>query len=512
MSLKLVRSIHHIHTMDQLTNLNRQLAEVRATQARLAEMEKELKTLIAAATAAAEAKQVQEAKQALQDIYTKMEDLPREWGEWVEDRDYKVHAVELNILDLEVKVQELHEKGLAGELPHELFALKTDFDLHKPLNPADEPAPDPDTIVVNASTPTVPKPANDDEEYVPWTVDPAVLTKKLTPSPYVCSYPSSMDAYDLFWLRRDKPVVNKFDIMNHFLSGAYRGWVKVPEEMKLILQFIQSDLMHTSYDVSMTYHLGDAQAKAQEMLDRYNALSSMEDLVRYKYDLVQKRRARSPYAPLLPKGIEYRMHCARQKTSSAAASSSSTRASYNPYPPSPRQKNYLRSLLVEVYGTAAPNQALPAACREFDIGFFAVHTLDDLTGGRDGTASMLISALLAKKRGVQYTPPAPTLSMRSIAFSDDDSDDSDDSDDDLVNPSASSSREEAMERLRSARAGGQSSKAKRSTKLRLKARAESSDDDDDDDDVFSGAAARGKKRRREFLALQLLQQFSNIRF
>ena len=63
--------------MDQLANLNRQLAEVHATQARLAEMEKELKTLIAAATAAAEAKQVQEAKQALQDIYTKMKDLPQ---------------------------------------------------------------------------------------------------------------------------------------------------------------------------------------------------------------------------------------------------------------------------------------------------------------------------------------------------------------------------------------------------------------------------------------------------
>lgn len=496
--------------MDQLENLNRQLAEVHATQARLAEMEKELKTLIAAATSAAEAKQVQEAKQALRDIYTKMEDLPRTWGDWVEDKDHKVHVVELNILDLEVKVQELHEKGLAGELPHELFALKTDFDLHKPRNPADEPAPDPDTIVVNASTPTVPKPANDNEEYVPWTVDPAVLTKKLTPSPYVCSYPSSMEAWDLFWLRRDKPVVNKFDIMNHFKKAAYMGYVEVPDEMSTILDFIQEDLVPTSYDVSMTYHLGDAQAKAQEMLDRYNALNSMEDLVQYKYDLVQKRRARSPYASLLPEGIEYRMQRLRQSRSSAAASSSSRRASLNMHPPSHRQKSYLRSLLVDVYDTAAPNQALPAACREFDIEPPAV-TLNELTGGRDGTASTLISALVAKKRGVRYTPPAPTPSPAAqwvaknsaIEISDDDSDD------DLVNPSASSSRKEAMERLRRAR--GDSSKAKRRTKSRFKAKAESSSDDDDSD-IFSGAAARGKRKRGELSALYLLKQFPNIRF
>lgn len=413
-----------IHTMDQLANLHRQLAEVRATQARLAEMEKELKTLIAAATAAAD-------------------------------------------------------------------------------------APDPDTIVVNASTPTVPKPASDDEEYVPWTVDPAVLTKKLTPSPYVCSYPSSMNAYDLFWLRRDKPVVNKFDIMNHFLSGSGRDYVEVPEQMSYILDFIQEDLVHTSYDATITYHLGDAQAKAQEMLDKYNTLNSMEDVVRYKYDLVQKRRARSPYASPLPKGIEYRMQCARQKRSSAAATSSPRRASINPHPPSLRQKNYLRSLLVQVYRTAAPNQALPTACREFDIEPPAM-TLNDLTGGRDGTASMLIAKLLARKRGVRYTPPAPTPSPAAqwvakngaIEISDDDSDD------DLVNPSASSSRKEAMERLRNAR--GDSSKAKPRTKSRLKARAESSSDDDDD--VLSGAAARGKKRRRKLSALYLLQQLPNIRF
>lgn len=494
--------------MDQLENLNRQLAEVHATQARLAEMEKELKTLIAAATSAAEAKQVQDAKQALRDIYTKMEDLPRTWGDWVEDRDHIVHVVELNILDLEVKVQELHEKGLAGELPHELFALKTDFDLHKPRNPADEPAPDPDTIVVNASTPTVPKPASDDEEYVPWTVDPAVLTKKLTPSPYVCSYPSSMEAWDLFWLRRDKPVVNKFDIMNHFLKGAATGYVEVPEEMRYILDFIQEDLVPTSYDVSMTYHLGDAQAKAQEMLDRYNALSYMKSLVAHKFNLMQQRKAFSPYF-FVPKGIEYRMQRLRQSRSSAAASSSSRRASHNPHPPSHSQKSYLRSLLVDVYGTAAPNQALPAACREFDIEPPAV-TLNDLTGGKDGTASTLISALLAKKRGVRYTPPAPTPSPAAqwvaknsaIEITDNDSDD------DLVNPSASSSRKEAMERLRRAR--GDSSKAKRRTKSRFKAKAESSSDDDDDD-ILSGAAARGKKRRREVLA-HVLQQFSNIRF
>jgi hypothetical protein len=112
------------------------------------------------------------------------------------------------------------------------------------------------------------------------------------------------------------------------------------------------------------------------------------------------------------------------------------------------------------------------------------------------------------------TPPATILSpaekwvaRHAIDISDDDG-----MDDDLVNPFASSSRKEAMDRLRSAR--GKSGKAKPRTKSRLKARAESSDDDDDDDDddVFSGAAARGKKRRREFLALQLLQQFSNIRF
>ena len=36
---------------------------------------------------------------------------------------------------------------------------------------------EPDTIVVKASTPTVPPPASDNEERVPWTVDPAVLTK-----------------------------------------------------------------------------------------------------------------------------------------------------------------------------------------------------------------------------------------------------------------------------------------------------------------------------------------------
>ena len=164
-----------------------------------------------------------------------------------------------------------------------------------------------------------------------------------------------------------------------------------------------------------------------------------------------------------------------------------------------------------MYGTAAPNQALPAACREFDIEP-AASTLDDLTGGRDGTASMLISALLAKKRGVRYAPPAPTpspaaqwVARNAIEISDDD-----DSDDDLVNPSASSSRKEAMERLRSAR--GESSKAKRRAKSRLKARAAESSSDDDDDDFLSGAAARGKKRRRELSALYLLQQLPNIRF
>ena len=200
----------------------------------------------------------------------------------------------------------------------------------------------------------------------------------------------------------------------------------------------------------------------------------------------------------------------RQRRSSAASSSSS-RASPNPHPPSLRQKNYLRSLLVQVYGTAAPNQALPAACREFDIEPPAV-TLNDLTGERDGTASTLISALLAKKRGVRYTPPAPTPSPAAqwvaknsaIEISDDDSDD------DLVNPSASSSRKEAMERLRRARGDG--SKAKRRTKSRFVARAESSSDDEDDD-IFSGAAARGGKRKRgELSALYLLQQLPNIRF
>lgn len=368
------------------------------------------------------------------------------------------------------------------------------------------------SIVVNASTPTVPEPASDDEEYVPWTVDPAVLTKKLTPSPYVCSYPSNMDAYDLFWLRRDKPVVNKFDIMNHFLSGAAEGYVEVPEEMSFILNFLQSDLVHESYDVSMTYHLGDAQAKAKEMLDRYNALNSMEDVVRYKFNLVQQKRAAFKSAFFFaPKGINYRRQRLSQSRSSAAASSSSSRTSLNPHPPSLRQKNILRSLLVQVYGTAAPNQALPDACREFDIEPPAL-TLNDLTGGRDGTASTLISALLAKKRGVHYTPPAPTPSPAAqwvaknsaIEISDDDSDD------DLVNPSASSSRKEAMERLRRAR--GESSKAKHRTKSRLVARAESSSDDDDDD-IFSGAAARGGKRKRgELSALYLLQQLPNIRF
>lgn len=163
-----------------------------------------------------------------------------------------------------------------------------------------------------------------------------------------------------------------------------------------------------------------------------------------------------------------------------------------------------------MYDTAAPNQALPAACREFDIEPPAV-TLNELTGGRDGTASTLISALVAKKRGVRYTPPAPTPSPAAqwvaknsaIEISDDDSDD------DLVNPSASSSRKEAMERLRRAR--GDSSKAKRRTKSRFKAKAESSSDDDDSD-IFSGAAARGKRKRGELSALYLLKQFPNIRF
>ena len=165
-----------------------------------------------------------------------------------------------------------------------------------------------------------------------------------------------------------------------------------------------------------------------------------------------------------------------------------------------------------MYGTAAPNQALPAACREFDIEP-AASTLNDLTGGRDGTASMLISALLAKKRGVQYTPPAPTPSPAAqwvakngaIKISDDD-----DSDDNLVDPSASSSKKEAMERLRRAR--GDSSKAKRTTKSRLKARAESSSDDEDKN-IFYGAAAKGAKRKRgELSAVYLLQQLPHIRF
>ena len=59
----------------------------------------------------------------------------------MEDRDNKVHVVELKLLDLEVKVEELREKGLAGELPHELFSLKTNFDLYKPKIPQMNPRP-----------------------------------------------------------------------------------------------------------------------------------------------------------------------------------------------------------------------------------------------------------------------------------------------------------------------------------------------------------------------------------
>ena len=103
-----------------------------------------------------------------------------------------------------------------------------------------------------------------------------------------------MKAWNFFWLRRDKPVVNKFDIMNHFLSGAGEGYVQVPEEMRYILDFIQNDLVPQSYDVTMTYHLGRA-SKGSTVVDKYNELNSMEDVVRYKYDLVQRRKAFSSY-------------------------------------------------------------------------------------------------------------------------------------------------------------------------------------------------------------------------
>ena len=80
--------------------------------------------------------------------------------------------------------------------------------------------------------------------------------------------------------------------MNHFLSGAAEGYVKVPEQMSYILDFIQERL--GAYVVRRQRIIGDAQAKAQEMLDRYNALSSMEDVVVHKFNLVRKRKAYSP--------------------------------------------------------------------------------------------------------------------------------------------------------------------------------------------------------------------------
>lgn len=488
--------------MDRLENLKKQLAEVHASQARLAEMEQELKKLIADATAAAGAQQVQEAEAEMKSIYDALFELPKTWQSWQEDKDRKVHNIKARMEALESKVKDLREKGVAGNLGDEFHRLKTDYELYVPQ----KPEVDSDAIVVNTSTPIQPVSSNEDEEFVPWTVDPAVLTTVLTPSAYVSTWPSDLHASDVFWLRMDKPIVNTFDIMNHFLSGAASGYVQVPEEMNFTLEFIQQDLVPISYDVSMTYTLAEAQAKAQECLDRYNQLASMEDVVCYKHHLVQRRMKHSRFI-IMPRGVTLRMHAMRFPEAGTIDPT-------NTRPASARQKNYLRSLLAEYYGSIYIQDAMVRACAEFNIRP-ATRTLSGLTGGRNGTASILIAALLAKKRGQPYAPPspAPSLPARWVAKNssaagsnlivlDDDSET--DSDEDLINPMRDASRKRARDAQSSSSGGGDS---------RLVRRELSSSEDDSDDNLLPSAAGRkSKKRREKFASLLLPQQYVNIRF
>ena len=495
--------------MDRLENLKKQLAEVHASQARLAEMEQELKKLIADATAAAGAQQVQEAEAEMKSIYDALFELPKTWQSWQEDKDKKVHNIKARMEALKSKVKDLQEKGIAGNLGDEFHRLKTDYELYVPQ----KPEVDPDAIVVNASTPIQPVSSNKDEEFVPWTVDPAVLTTVLTPSAYVSTWPSDLHASDVFWLRMDKPIVNTFDIMNHFLSGSSSGYVQVPEEMNFILEFIHYDLVHISYDVSMLYTLAEAQAKAQECLDRYNELASMEDVVRYKHNLVQQRMKYDRFI-IMPRGVTLRMHAMR-------FSEAHTFEPTNTRPASARQKSYLRSLLAEYYGSISIQHAMVRACAEFNIRP-ATTTLSGLTGGRNGTASILIAALLAKKRGQPYAPSSPTPSLAerwmaknssvvgsNLIVLDDDSET--DSDEDLIDPMRDASRKDSRKRARDAQSSSSSSSS--SGNSRLKPRASSSSEDDSGDDLLPSAAGRkSKKRREKFASLLLPQQYVNIRF
>jgi hypothetical protein len=151
------------------------------------------------------------------------------------------------------------------------------------------------------------------------------LTLTLSPSPYVCTPPKGMDPWEIFWLRRDKPTVTVKDIINHFYSTAAGGYNRnVKEEMKWILKFIHEDLGGESYDISMTFGEAEAFTEAKKLLDKYDALRTMDDVIEEKIRVQNKRYAyvKAHMSPLLArmyelrtmtgyKGIMHRKKCLR---------------------------------------------------------------------------------------------------------------------------------------------------------------------------------------------------------
>ena len=166
------------------------------------------------------------------------------------------------------------------------------------------------------------------------------LTLTLSPSPYVCPPPRGMERlkpWEIFWLRRDKPKVTLNDIINHFYYSAAGGYNRnVKEEMTWILKFIHEELGRISYDVSMTFGETEAIAEAKKLLEKYNALRTMGDVIEEKIRVQNEKFAYaqsrgSPFARMYDlrmmtgyKGIMYRKKCLGSSSSASASSSSSS--------------------------------------------------------------------------------------------------------------------------------------------------------------------------------------------